>query len=133
MESLFLPTLCPPHHFTDFLNNLLDAEANMPWFFFFFYLIPLQAEEGQDWMRRSSRRVSWERNPTSIHENMGSIPGLAQWVKDCGELCRSQTWLGSGIAVAVISASGCSSYSTPSLGTSICCSCGPKNIFKKLN
>ena len=82
MESLFLPTLCPPHHFTDFLNNLLDAEANMPWFFFFFYLIPLQAEEGQDWMRRSSRRVSWERNPTSIHENMGSIPGLAQWVKD---------------------------------------------------
>ena len=35
----------------------------------------------------------------------GSIPGLTQWVKDrrCHELwCRSQTRLGSHIAVAVV-------------------------------
>ena len=69
------------------------------------------------------------KNLTGLPESVGSVPGLPQWVKDiqhCCELwCRSRMWLGSGIAVAVVQASSCSSNSIPSLGTSICCACGP--------
>ena len=53
------------------------------------------------------------------------LSGLRSW--HCCELWyRSQMWLGSSIAVVVAWARSSSSNSTPRLGTSICCRCGPK-------
>uniref|UniRef100_A0A8D1M9K0 Lipid-binding serum glycoprotein C-terminal domain-containing protein n=1 Tax=Sus scrofa TaxID=9823 RepID=A0A8D1M9K0_PIG len=47
------------------------------------------------------------------------------------EIFVYETWLRSGVAVALVYASSCSSDSTPSLGTSICHKCGPKKTKKK--
>ena len=67
----------------------------------------------------SSRRGTAETNLIRNHEVAGSIlSGLR--IRGCCELwCRSQTWLGSGVAEALVKAGSCSSDWTPSLGTSI--------------
>ena len=80
----------------------------------------------------SSHCDAVETNPTGNHEVACSIPGLPQ--RCCRELwCPLKSWLGSHVAVAVavaVAGSG-SSDLTPSLGTSICCRCGPKKAKKK--
>ena len=69
-----------------------------------------------------------EMNPTSNCEVLGSMPGLAQWLRilSCHALWWSRTRLRSCIAVAVVQAGTCSSNSTPSLGTAICHRSGPR-------
>ena len=80
--------------------------------------------------RNSSHCGTAETNPTRNHEVAGSVPGLAQWVKDL-VWCRWQSWLRFCIAVAVAQASNCSSNSAPSLGTSKCHEYSPKKKKKK--
>ena len=63
-------------------------------------------------------------------QTLALVSGLR--IQHCRELwARSQTWLGSGIAVAVTQAGDYSSDSAPSLGTCICRRLSPKKTKKK--
>ena len=62
--------------------------------------------------------------------SLASLRGLR--IRRCRELwCRSQTGLGSRVAVAMVQAGSCIADLTPSLGTSICRRCSPEKKAKK--
>ena len=110
--------------------------------FFFFFLVEINKltfkflwkYEGFTMAKASLTRTELG-FPLWVRSNEPELPSKRMWVWSpaqlsglgiwcCCELWyRLQTWLGSCIAVAV--ASSCSSDSTPSLGTSICCTCEP--------
>ena len=73
-----------------------------------------------------------ETNPNSMRIRVQPLALLSgSGIQNCHKLwCKSQTWLGPHVAVAVAQAGSYSSDSTPSLGTSICCGCGPKEKKK---
>ena len=100
--------LFPPHRIEEYDLKLLNKSTKT-----FFFSCNYKKK-----LSRSSHCGLGVKNPSSIHEDVALIPGI-QWIKD----------LALPHAVCSIRCS-CSSDSTPSLGTSICCRCSPKKKKK---
>ena len=72
------------------------------------------------------------RNPTSIHEDVGLILGLAQWVKGSGIAVNCVAGHRGGSDLQRRLAAAAPIRPLPSLGTSICPGCSPKMNLKQM-
>ena len=124
-SALFPPTiLCGPlvHFHLNFILPhimILRKSCSLPLKMLFRW-VPVVTQQKQTWVV-SMRMQVW---------SLALFSGSGIW--RCHELCcRSQMWLRSPVAVAVAQAINCSSDSTPSLGTSICCRCSPPKKGEK--
>ena len=114
-------------------NKTPEISRSSPQYSAEYFSAQVCEESPQSWGKRSSDGGAAETNLTRNHEaavrSLASLSGLR--ILCCCELCcRSQTRLGSGVAVAVVQAIGYSSESVPSLGISICHRYGPKKQNK---
>ena len=75
-----------------------------------------------------------ETNPTSFHEDEGSIPGPTQWPQGSSVVLSYGIGYGYGLDPTLLwlwQSSSSSSNLTLSLGTSVCCGCGLKKQTNK--
>ena len=73
--------------------------------------------------------VQWLTNPTSIHEDMGLIPGLTQVGQGSGVAMSYGVGGRFGLDLALLwlwHRPAATALMTPSLGTSLCRGCSPK-------
>ena len=106
------------------LNSLHHSRNSLKKFFLMWKINELCKKENQGFPVAAQQKGIRLGTMRLRVQSLASLSGLR--IQCCRKLwCRFQRRLESGVAVAMALASSYSSDSTPSLGTSMCCSCDP--------